>query len=195
VTFTIHDDPRNEDESWTRCAPGSLANITTEGAGPTAAAARVAVATQLTRNYTVGEKFISAYSGSVPFATLARGEDTPADLTSSFAITDLGAWAAFWHEQTAGTGSLPSVDFSKEMVIVAAVGQRTEAGDSVEVRRILQVDQGTLVHVWERVPGDFCSPVARVHRPFHIVVAPLTALPIRFAEVHTEQVPCGTQGG
>lgn len=195
VTVTIHDDPRNQDKSWTRCANGSLGSLSTQGAGPGAAAARVAVAAQLARNSTVSDTFVSVYSGSVPFGTLDKGEDTPARLTAPMAITDQGAWAAFWHEQTAGTGYPPTVDFSREMVIVAADGTRSEAGDSIEVHRILQVNQGTIVHIWERVPGDFCSPVARVHTPYHIVVAPLTALPIQFADIHTEKVPCGTQGG
>lgn len=194
VTFTIHDDPRNEDKSWTRCADGSLANIATEGAGPDPAASRVALAVQLARNYTVGPNFVSAYSGSVPFATLARGEDTPAGLTAPISITDQASWAAFWLDHTGGHGQVPTVDFDSEMVTVAAVGKRDEAGDSVEIRRILQVDQGTLVHVWERIPGDFCSPVARSHTPFHIVVSPRTPLPVRFAEIHPDTVRCGTQG-
>jgi hypothetical protein len=195
VTFTIHDDPRDQTKSWTRCADGSLSNLVTEGAGPLPGASRVAFAAQLARNYTVGEKFVSAYSGSVPFATLDRGEDTPTGLTAPLAITDQATWAAFWLDHAGGTSQPPTVDFDSAMVIVAAVGRRDEAGDSVEVRRILQVGDGTLVHVWERIPGDFCAPVARAHTPFHIVVSPRTPAPIRFAEVHREEVPCGTQGG
>jgi hypothetical protein len=195
ITFTIHDNPRNADKSWTRCAYGSLGNLTPEGAGPDPAASRVALAAVLARNYTVGENFVSAYSGSVPFATLDRGEDTPATLTAPMSITDQRDWASFWQDHTGGKSQPPTVDFDKEMVIVAAVGKRSEAGDSVEVRRILQVDQGTLVHIWERIPGDFCSPVARSHTPFHIVVSPRTPLPIRFAEIHPDTVRCGALGG
>jgi hypothetical protein len=194
VTFTIHDNPRDADKSWTRCAYGSLGNLTPEGAGPDPAASRVALAAVLARNYTVGDNFVSAYSGSVPFATLDRGEDTPATLTAPMSIIDQKDWASFWQDHDAGKSQPPTVDFGKEMVIVAAVGKRNEAGDSVEVRRILQVDQGTLVHIWERIPGDFCSPVARSHTPFHIVVSPRTPLPIRFAEIHPDTVRCGTQG-
>lgn len=198
VTFTIHDGPKDEDRSWTRCAIGALDtlnSLSTLGAGPDQDASRVAAAALLASKSTLGPSFASAYSGSVPFATLDRGEDTPANLTAPFAITDQTAWAVFWHQHTAGKGYPPMVDFSREMVIVAAAGKRSEAGDSIEVHRILQVGQGTLVQIWERVPGDYCSPVARVHTPYHIVVAPLTALPIQFGEIHTEQVPCGAQGG
>ena len=72
-----------------------------------------------------------------------------------------------------------------------SVGVREEAGDSVEVRKILPVDQGTLIEVWERVPGDFCSPASRTHVPYHVVVSPLTPEPQRFSDVRIERVPCG----
>jgi len=86
----------------------------------------------------------------------------------------------------------PEVDWTREMVIVAAVGERTEAGDSVEVRRILQTGEGTQVEIVERVPGDFCSPASRRHFPVHVVVAPRTLLDVlRFSDVATERVPCG----
>ena len=65
ITFAIHDDARNKDKSWSECVQGSLANLTTEDAGPDTAAARVPQAAILARNYTVGENFVSAYAGSV----------------------------------------------------------------------------------------------------------------------------------
>jgi hypothetical protein len=100
-------------------------------------------------------------------------------------------WQSFWRSHSSAQEP-PAVDFAAEMVIVGVVGPREEAGDSVEVRRILQVDLGTLTELYERVPGDFCSPAARTHVPYHIVVAPRTPLPIRFADVRVELVPCGS---
>jgi hypothetical protein len=83
------------------------------------------------------------------------------------------------------------VDFTKDMVVVGIVGTRKEAGDSVEVRRILQVDKGTVIEVFERLPGEFCSPAGRIHVPYHVVVAPRTPIPHRFADIKKEPVPCG----
>lgn len=190
VTFTIRDDAREQLFSWTRCADGSLANLTEVGAGPDPAASRVVVAARLARDATLGERFASVYAGSVPFGTLDRGEDTGANLDAPLALTDQAEWLAFWqdHDPDAPT---PKVDFETEMVIVAAVGTRQEAGDSVEVRRILQVDAGTQVELVERVPGDFCTPASRAHEPFHIAVAPRTPPPVRFADIRRVEVPCG----
>ena len=83
------------------------------------------------------------------------------------------------------------MDFSTDMVVVAIVGAREEAGDSLEVRRILPVDNGTQFEITELVPGDFCSPASLTHVPYHIVVAPRTPRPHRFAALQREAVPCG----
>lgn len=190
ITVTIRDEPKNEETTWIRCADGSLSTLTPEGAGPDPAASRIALAAMLARDYTLGEKFSSAYSGSVPFATLDRGQDLASAERTSTVFTDSAQFRSFWG-QAGGGKPQPSVDFSSEMVILGVVGVRGEAGDSVEVRRVLQVDQGTLIEVWERVPGDFCSPVAQVHTPYHVVVAPLTPAPLRFSDIRVEFVACG----
>lgn len=190
ITLVVRDDARNTQWHWIRCTDGSLSSLTPVGAGPDGAASRVVTAAQLVRDATVGPDFVSAYHGSVPFGTLDRGEDTDAFQTAPTYILDDEAWLAFWSRHS-GTSSPPAVDFENELVVVAAVGAREEAGDSVEVRRILQVDDGTLTYVLERVPGDFCSPAARPHVPFHIVVSPRTPGPYRFADIETERVTCG----
>ena len=190
ITFSITDVPRDSTATWTQCADGSLTNIRTLNAGPEPAAARLVMATQAARDATFGPDRLSAYHGSVPFGTLARGDGGSVTPSAPVAVRDDAAWSAFWL-QHAGSAQAPEVDFDTEMVIIGAVGERAEAGDSVEVRRILQVDNGTLVFLFERVPGDFCSPVARTHYPLHIVVSPVTPAPVRFADVGLELVSCG----
>ncbi len=192
ITLTIHDKIKDQDASWTRCVDGSLGTITAANAGPDPAASRVAVAAQQMRDGTQGVDFVSAFNGTVPFGTLDRGQNTPAPLDAPITITTEKAWKAFWEQHAGNTRPLPAVDFSKEEVVVGVIGVRSEAGDSVEVRRILEVDQGTLIDLVERVPGNFCSPAQRTHRPFHIVVAPRTPDPLRFADVRVEEVDCGS---
>lgn len=200
VTLLIRDDPRSETRSWTRCSEGSLGTLKTSEAGPDDAAVRVIQAAILIRDFSLGEDFQSAYLGSVPFGTLDRGEDSGAELTTPrrFYSSAEGVletpegWVDFWRSHKGNpTEQPPVVDWAREMVLVAAIGKRTEAGDSVEIRRILQTGEGTLVTLFERAPGDFCSPAARDHYPIHIVVAPRTLLPIEFSAVEKEWVPCG----
>jgi len=189
ITFTIRDDARDQTVSWVRCVEGSLDNLTTAGAGPDAGAARLAQAALLAREATLGDT-ASAYLGSVPFGTLDRGERSESPLTAPAVYIDAAGFHAFWAGHAPGTAP-PAVDFSTDMVVVGMVGARHEAGDSVEVRRILQVGLGTVLEVVERVPGDFCSPAARTRIPYHVVVAPRTPVPHQFATIRVEYPPCG----
>ncbi len=189
VTLSIRDQRLDETRDWVRCAPGSLRNLTPSGSGPDANAARVINAAALVRDFTVGSGFTSEYRGSVPFATLAQGEGLGTVLNSPIVLTQAEEFATFW--TGAGLGAVPTVDFTEDMVIVAAAGIRNEAGDSVEVRRILPVETGTLVEVVERVPGNFCSPASRQQVPYHVVVLPRVSNPVRFSELRVELVPCG----
>ncbi len=192
LTFTMQDDAKEESRTWIRCVSGSLSGIKVEDAGDPndLAASRLALAVQLVRDATVGNRWTSPYGGSVAFGTLDRGEDSGSSLQSPTVIFDPSTWQTFWLEH-AGSRPLPDVDFDSDMVVVGIVGPREEAGDSVEVRRILQIDDGTRTEIVERVPGDFCAPAARTHVPYHIVVAPRTPPPRRFAAIKREEVPCG----
>jgi len=200
VTVTIWDDFRKEEKRWVRCASRTLGSLQTQDAGPDLEAVRVIQAAILVRNFTQGPEFESAYLGSVAFGTLDRSEDSGAQLDTSMVFLSVPEgnprpptnWLSFWkaHNDTPAH-LIPEVNWENEMAIVAAVGLRREAGDSVEVRRILHLGEVTQVTVFERVPGDFCSPASRDHYPVHIVVAPRTGSIIRFSEVEEVRVSCG----
>jgi hypothetical protein len=190
ITFTVTDDARDATRTWIRCTAGTLGTLTPTGAGPDAAAARLVLAAVLIKDATLGVRWTSAYLGSVPFGTLDRGGDTKSILRAPGTFIDVGGFTAFWAKHAPGSAP-PTVDFGNDMVVVGIVGTRQEAGDSVEVRRILQVDLGTVIEVVERLPGEFCSPAARTHVPYHIVVAPRTPIPHRFADIRKEPVSCG----
>jgi hypothetical protein len=196
VIFTIADEHRGEVIQWTRCADGSLFTFTPGGGGPDAAAARVIPAAQLVRSFTLGDDAASAFQGTVPFGSLDVGEDSPARPEGPRAFLSADGrtppeWVAFWEAHTGTAGPAPDVDWDREMILLAAVGRRVEAGHRVRTRRVLPVGAATQVELVEEVPGDFCSPAARVRYPFHIVVAPRGPLPVLFADPVQVRVPCG----
>jgi hypothetical protein len=200
VTVTLWDELRHEEKRWNRCAEGNLATLKTSEAGPDLEAGRVIQAAILVKDNTQGQGFLSNYVGSIPFGTLERREDSGAryEAPRAFLSVPVGnpnpptGWLQFWADHNDVTGSaIPEVDWTEEMAIVAAVGQRTEAGDSVEVRRILETRDEVWVTLFERVPGDFCSPASRAHYPVHVIVAPRPLKPIRFREIEEERVNCG----
>ena len=190
ITVTIHDEPRNESVSWQQCMDGALSSMSERGAGPLPAAPRLVAAGLQVRDATIGPEHRSAYHGSIPFGTLARGEDSAIPSVVPLVIKREVAWRVFWAAHQ-GTGPVPSVDFQRDLVLVALVGERQEAGEGVEVRSIFQTSQGTVTNLVERAPGDFCSPASRTHRPFHVVVAPRTPGPHDFNQLPKEYVPCG----
>lgn len=194
VTVQIIDAQRDDSISWTRCAEGSLGSLTALPENADLAAGRVIQAAVLAREFTVGAKFAGAYSGSLPFATVDRGEQAKTPLLVPRVIEDAATWASFWALHTGASSAPPAVDFAKELVLVAAVGMRPEAGDSVEVRSVLPVAFGTQVTLWERRPGNFCTPAPRSHAPYHVVITPLVEelrRPIFFSVVDVDRIPCG----
>lgn len=203
VILRLYDQPRNETREWQRCGHGPLASLTPEGSGPDPGASRVVNAMQLVREFTLGggAAFLPTYHLSVPFGTLDRGSDSrSAQRTPKAWVGEVGPdstrrapadWASFWRAHTGRDEAPPAVDWAREMVLFVTMGQRYEAGDSIEVRRVLPVGDGTNVEFWRTAPGNFCSPASRTHVPFHLVVAPLTPLPIRFSDQGEERIACG----
>lgn len=202
VTVRIDDQISGEIKEWTRCARGNLSNLTTQDSGPDVVASRVIQAAIFVRNSTVGPDFISTYSGSLPFGTIERSTRTGSGLgqPTYFRSVDGGAcgdapaaWIGFWGDHVEGREiPPPEVDWCAEMVLVAAIGERHEVGDSVEVRRVLAIGEGTRFEVAERGPGDFCAPARRTTTPIHIVLAPKSPEPITSTVLAAERVPCGT---
>jgi hypothetical protein len=196
VTFTMVDSFRGISRRWTRCASGDLFTLSATAAGGGAEAPRVVTAAQLTRSFTLGDRQSSVFAGSVPFATLDQGTDSPAREAASRAFyspegTVPEDFLLFWTAHAGANAPLPSVDWTREMVLLATGGLRTEAGHEVELRRVLPVGIFTQIQWVERVPGDFCAPAALDRYPYHLVRAPLGPLPVVFGEAITLRIPCG----
>lgn len=203
VTIWIRDSGRKDETSWTRCASGTLRSLRIRPNEVDLTAARVIQAVIIMRNLTVGEgEELYAYTGSWPFATLDKGDKTGLLLKSSRVFRsddETGShvappdWEPTWRAHTDSDEPAPDVDWATEMVLLAAIGTREEAGDSVEIRRVLHLgtERGTEIKIVERVPGDFCAPVNQTVRPFHIVLAPRAPAPVRFSEIQVERVTCG----
>ena len=203
LSLSIRDGGRSETATWSRCAAGTLRSLRVRSGERDNTAARVIQAVIIMRNLTIGEVDETyAYTGSWPFATVEKGDETglALDQPRVFRSTDgLGRhvpppdWDSVWTRHSGGAREPPEVDWTTQMVLIAAIGTRQESGDSVEVRRVLHLgaERGTEIKIVERVPGNFCAPVHKVVRPFHIVVAPRAPAPVFFSELEVERSPCG----
>lgn len=196
VTYVIRDEPRGETMRWVRCASGPLFSLDPGNAGPDDGAPRVLEASRFTLNFTLGGEASSSYVGTLPYATLERGDHSPAhpDASRLFTSTDGSPpdeFVDFWHRHAGPDAALPTVDWSTESVILAAVGERYEAGEVVQVRRVIPVGSQTRIEVVNEVRGNFCAPAARTGYPFHLIVLPRVSAAADFPEVEVQRVPCG----
>jgi PrcB C-terminal len=86
-------------------------------------------------------------------------------------IRDANAWSQFWSEL--GVGERPNVDFTRDVVVAVAAGQRSTGGFEIAVDRITQSDGELSVEVVERTPGPNCITTASLTQPVDVVVVPL----------------------
>jgi len=85
-------------------------------------------------------------------------------------IRDANAWAQFWSEL--GVGEQPSVDFSHDVVVAVAAGQRPTGGYEIAIDRVTQSNGQLTVEVVERTPGPNCMTTASLTQPVDVVVVP-----------------------
>ncbi|HUR93874.1 MAG TPA: protease complex subunit PrcB family protein [Gemmatimonadales bacterium] len=84
-------------------------------------------------------------------------------------IRDDTAYARFWTD-LGGGGSRPSVDFTRDVVIVAASGQKATGGHAIAVERVTRSGQGLAVEVVETAPGAGCMITQSLTQPVDVIV-------------------------
>ena len=89
------------------------------------------------------------------------------------------------------TGSLPlpSIDFDRHTLIVAAAGKRPSGGFSVVIRSVAESESEVLVSVVEEQPGRNCVVTDSLTYPIALALIPRTKKRVRFESTHIE-VPC-----
>ena len=85
-------------------------------------------------------------------------------------IRDANAWDQFWSEL--GVGERPEVDFTRDVVIAVAAGQRPTGGYEIAIDRVTQANRELTVEVVERTPGPNCMTTASLTQPVDIVTIP-----------------------
>ena len=82
-------------------------------------------------------------------------------------IRDDSAYAKFW-ASLGDASSRPSVDFTHDIVIVAAAGQQPTGGHSIAVERVTRVGAGLAVEVAETVPSKGCMTTQALTQPVDV---------------------------
>jgi hypothetical protein len=103
-------------------------------------------------------------------------------------FSDSASWADAYARVYMNHGRPPSVsnvDFTREMVVLVALGTRSSGGFAIGIdsARSTSTDVGVYVHTTS--PGATCGTTAALTQPVHAVAMPRTTLPVRFVETAT----------
>jgi hypothetical protein len=114
----------------------------------------------------------AAYGGTSPLEIRRIGQWTRTGIAEArrLVIRDANGWAQFWAEL--GTGERPDVDFTKDLVIAVAAGQRPSGGYEIAIESVNRVDGELSVSVVERSPSPNCVTTASLTQPVDVVVVP-----------------------
>jgi len=135
----------------------------------------------------------------VPFRTSCGLEDQ-----LRLVVRDRAAWEDIWkrihsigpsHLPDPATPALPEIDFSREMVIVAAMGQRPTSGYGIIIDRAYAYERNYRLEVLVRnVENRKCGGLTVVTSPVDIVRLPKTDRSVVFREIEVE-LDCKTGTG
>lgn len=117
----------------------------------------------------VGDRYSSHYSG---FEQSAR-----------IVVEDAEQWAQVWSRLRGSqrpVPPLPAVDFSQEVVVVAAMGTRPNGGYSIRVQAAAVHEGSLTVRVVETSPGSHCVTTQAITTPTDVVRVARSGLPVRF---------------
>lgn len=107
-------------------------------------------------------------------------------------ITSQGAWSAAWDQlfrHTRPAPPLPSVDFARSAVVVAAMGTRPSGGHAITFEGAYRDDRRLYLVILERSPGPTCMTTAALTAPVVVVRVARTDLPVAYVE-KKETVAC-----
>jgi hypothetical protein len=109
-----------------------------------------------------------------------------------FIVRDPDSWAALW-PQIIGTlrptPPAPVVDFTHDVVVVAAMGSKPTNGYEIDVEAVRLYADGAAISVREQSPAPECTVADHVTSPITAVLVPRFTGTATFAE-HSAQVGC-----
>jgi hypothetical protein len=108
-------------------------------------------------------------------------------------VRDSAAWHSLWAEINRPfipPPALPSIDFDRDIIVVAALGARPTGGYGIMIEGATEDSSGIEVSVVQSSPGHGCALSAARTEPVDLARISVTKRPVRFRE-RTVVVPCG----
>ncbi|MDD5686859.1 MAG: protease complex subunit PrcB family protein [Elusimicrobia bacterium] len=103
---------------------------------------------------------------------LKQWQDTNSGIKTkkSLVIKTQKEWQALWETHTGKTGSIPEIDFNKEIVIAVFMGEQKTGGYGIQISEIEETDSNIYIETVETVPSPNTTVTQQLTQPYHIVV-------------------------
>jgi hypothetical protein len=102
-----------------------------------------------------------------------------------FVVRDPERWAEVWNRTFAPMSEVPprpAVDFSTDMILVAAQGGRGSSGYDISIDRVTSQGNAIVVDVTETSPDERCGVLTVITSPVMMVRIPVSSNPVQFVE-------------
>jgi hypothetical protein len=99
------------------------------------------------------------------------------------ALTDEASWPALWGQLTANISpapAIPKVDYTKDVVIFAAMGDKHSGGFKVEITGAAEQSGKVVVEVTETSPGQKCMNAMMMTSPVVLATIPKQQAEVTF---------------
>lgn len=115
--------------------------------------------------------------------TLDDSERNATETEGRFVFRTPAEWEPFWRRH-ANDRPIPSVDFEREMIVVACLGTKPTSGYAIQIVSV-GMQQGALtVRFREGVPGPDAMTAQVLTSPCHIVAVPKASGTARFERIN-----------
>lgn len=122
------------------------------------------------------EADVSPSTGPVETEALFQEQHTGFEEARREVVRDADAWRDVWataYEGRTPVPAVPEVDFSRESVVLAAMGRRATGGHEVSIPEVRRTEAGLAVTVREVSPGEGCIVTQALTAPAVAVRVPV----------------------
>ena len=139
---------------------------------------------------------IPSSAASLPLRTLGKGALSGIQEPAEEVIKDQAAWAKAWAKHAAKPNeTAPEIDFSKQMVVLVALGRKNTGGYSVQISKIEPVGDRLQISVVRTTPAPGAMTIQALTAPFHMVVVAKSDLKPKFVQARPAPKTGGGESG
>ncbi len=113
------------------------------------------------------------------FTTVSKGDASGQQTARQVTVRTAAEWKTLWKEH-APAEKMPTIDFTKDMVVGIFLGTKPSTGHSVEIVGVRMQEGELIVEYVQKQPGRGTMAAQILTEPYHLVSVPQHAGTVRF---------------